>query len=196
MHNYSGLEERFMSNLNERDNLERLRNPVSSSVREKMAGYDVHIEQFKVPQNFAYVGQALREMPFRHTTGINIIKIVRGAKSILIPSGDERIFPFDTLVAVGTTEQIRAFRQTLRESTVSAPVEETEFSVEPVTLRPGSYLVGQTLRTADMRSGGCMVISVLRGEEFITNPKPDFAFREGDTVWLAGEKSGVAFYGA
>lgn len=196
MHNYSGLEERFMSNLNERDNLERLRNPVSSSVREKMAGYDVHIEQFKVPQNFAYVGQALREMPFRHTTGINIIKIVRGAKSILIPSGDERIFPFDTLVAVGTTEQIRAFRQTLRESTVSAPAEETEFSVEPVTLRPGSYLVGQTLRTADMRSGGCMVISVLRGEEFITNPKPDFAFREGDTVWLAGEKSGVAFYGA
>nr|MCR5571542.1 cation:proton antiporter [Bacteroidales bacterium] len=196
MHNYSGLEERFMSNLNERDNLERLRNPVSASVREKMAGYDVHIEQFKVPQNFAYVGQALREMPFRHTTGINIIKIVRGAKSILIPSGDERIFPFDTLVAVGTTEQIRAFRQTLRESTVSAPAEETEFSVEPVTLRPGSYLVGQTLRTADMRSGGCMVISVLRGEDFITNPKPDFAFREGDTVWLAGEKSGVAFYGA
>ena len=196
MHNYSGLEERFMSNLNERDNLERLRNPVSASVREKMAGYDVHIEQFKVPQNFAYVGQALREMPFRHTTGINIIKIVRGAKSILIPSGDERIFPFDTLVAVGTTEQIRAFRQTLRESTVSAPAEETEFSVEPVTLHAGSYLVGQTLRTADMRSGGCMVISVLRGEEFITNPKPDFAFREGDTVWLAGEKSGVAFYGA
>ena len=42
----------------------------------------------------------------------------------------------------------------------------------------------------------CMVISVLRGDEFITNPKPDFAFREGDTVWLAGEKSGVAFYGA
>ena len=196
MHNYSGLEERFMSNLNERDNLERLRNPVSSSVREKMAGYDVHIEQFKVPQNFAYVGQALREMPFRNTSGINIIKIVRGAKSILIPSGDERIFPFDTLVAVGTTEQIRAFRQTLRESTVSAPAEETEFSVEPVTLHAGSYLVGQTLRTADMRSGGCMVISVLRGEEFITNPKPDFAFREGDTVWLAGEKSGVAFYGA
>ncbi|MBP5389299.1 MAG: cation:proton antiporter [Bacteroidales bacterium] len=196
MHNYSGLEERFMSNLNERDNLERLRNPVSSSVREKMAGYDVHIEQFKVPQNFAYVGQALREMPFRNTSGINIIKIVRGAKSILIPSGDERIFPFDTLVAVGTTEQIRAFRQTLRESTVSAPAEETEFSVEPVTLHAGSYLVGQTLRTADMRSGGCMVISVLRGDEFITNPKPDFAFREGDTVWLAGEKSGVAFYGA
>ena len=196
MHNYSGLEERFMSNLNERDNLERLRNPVSASVREKMAGYDVHIEQFKVPQNFAYVGQALREMPFRNTSGINIIKIVRGAKSILIPSGDERIFPFDTLVAVGTTEQIRAFRQTLRESTVSAPAEETEFSVEPVTLHAGSYLVGQTLRTVDMRSGGCMVISVLRGDEFITNPKPDFAFREGDTVWLAGEKSGVAFYGA
>ena len=196
MHNYSGLEERFMSNLNERDNLERLRNPVSSSVKEKMAGYDVHIEQFKVPQNFAYIGQTLREMPFRDSTGINIIKILRGAKSILIPSGDERIYPFDTLVAVGTTDQIRAFRQTIKDSTLAAPAEETQFAVEPVTLHEGSYLVGQTLRSANMRSGGCMVISVLRDGEFITNPKPDFAFREGDTVWLAGEKSGVAFYSA
>ena len=196
MHNYSGLEERFMSNLNERDNLERLRNPVSSSVKEKMAGYDVHIEQFKVPQNFAYIGQTLREMPFRDSTGINIIKILRGAKSILIPSGDERIYPFDTLVAVGTTDQIRAFRQTIKDSTLAAPAEETQFAVEPVTLREGSYLVGQTLRSANMRSGGCMVISVLRDGEFITNPKPDFAFREGDTVWLAGDKSGVAFYSA
>ena len=196
MHNYSGLEERFMSNLNERDNLERLRNPVSSSVKEKMAGYDVHIEQFKVPQNFAYIGQTLREMPFRDSTGINIIKILRGPKSILIPSGDERIYPFDTLVAVGTTDQIRAFRQTIKDSTLAAPAEETQFAVEPVTLHEGSYLVGQTLRSANMRSGGCMVISVLRDGEFITNPKPDFAFREGDTVWLAGEKSGVAFYSA
>ena len=198
MHNYSGLEARFMSNLNERDNLERLRNPVSSSVQEKMAGYDVHIEQFKVPQNFSYVGEALRDLPFRLTTGVNIIKIQRGTKAILIPSGNERIYPFDNLVAVGTTEQIRAFRKALKDAT-EAPAGEgpgEDFAVEPVTLGAGSYLVGKTLRGADMRSGACMVISVLRDGEFITNPKPDFTFREGDTVWLAGEKSGVAFYSA
>ena len=31
-----------------------------------------------------------------------------------------------------------------------------------------------------------MIISVLRGEHFITNPEPDMVFLDGDTVWIAG----------
>ncbi len=32
-----------------------------------------------------------------------------------------------------------------------------------------------------------MVISVLHDGDFITNPKPDYRFAVGDTVWIAGE---------
>ena len=39
-----------------------------------------------------------------------------------------------------------------------------------------------------MRQRGCMVLSVLRNNEFITNPRADFHFQEGDSVWIAGEK--------
>ena len=34
-----------------------------------------------------------------------------------------------------------------------------------------------------------MVISVLSGGEFHTNPKPDYEFKTGDVVWIAGETS-------
>lgn len=62
-------------------------------------------------------------------------------------------------------------------------------SVEAFTLGKDSFLTGRTLREVDMRRYGCMLVSTQRGNEFITNPRPDRRFEEGDVVWIAGEKS-------
>jgi K+/H+ antiporter YhaU regulatory subunit KhtT len=32
-----------------------------------------------------------------------------------------------------------------------------------------------------------MIISMLRDDNFVTNPKPDTVFHAGDIVWLAGD---------
>ena len=36
-----------------------------------------------------------------------------------------------------------------------------------------------------------MVICMLRGDQFITNPEPDLVFKEGDTVWIAGNVENI-----
>ncbi len=190
MHRYSALEQRFLSNLNEKEEAERRRRPVTTSVRDKMAGYDVHLELLDVSPDSGFVGKALREIPFRAETGANIIKIQRGSHNINIPSGDVQVFPNDRLLAVGTTEQIDRLRLMLESSAVSAgPKDAPEFEVMNVTLTEDSYLTGQTLRGTNMRDYCCMVISVLHGGEFITNPRPDYKFEAGDVVWIAGETS-------
>lgn len=191
----AALESRFFSNLNEKEMAERKKSIVRSSVAEKLSGYDVHIGTVTVSPDYLYIGQQLREMPFRHTSGINIIKIVRGTRSIIVPSGDEYIYPGDRLVAVGTTEQLEAF-----ENIMSADIEVHEdtsgdnFVVEPIELSAGSILCGSSLREVDMRKLGAMVISVLRGGSLITNPGPDYRFAEGDRVWIAGERNTVDIY--
>ncbi len=190
MHRYSALEQRFLSNLNEKEEAERRRRPVTTSVRDKMAGYDVHLELLDVSPDSGFVGKALREIPFRAETGANIIKIQRGSHNINIPSGDVQVFPNDRLLAVGTTEQIDRLRLMLESSAVSAgPKDAPEFEVMNVTLTEDSYLTGQTLRGTNMRDYRCMVISVLHGGDFITNPRPDYKFEAGDVVWIAGETS-------
>ena len=196
MHRYSALEERFLSNLNEKEEAERRRRPVTTSVRSKMAGYDVHLELLEVSPDSVFAGQALRDIPFRAETGANIIKIQRGSKSINIPSGDVMVFPHDSLLAVGTTEQIDRLRTMLEVSAVQteqAPA--PEFEVLSVTLTEDSYLTGQTLRSTNMRDYRCMVISVLHGSQFITNPRPDYKFEAGDVVWIAGETSSCRWLG-
>ena len=60
------------------------------------------------------------------------------------------------------------------------------FSIEPKVLTEDSFLTGKSLRSAALRKYQCMVISMLRGDQFITNPEPDLVFQEGDMVWIAG----------
>lgn len=187
IHKYSSLEVRFLSNYNEKEESERRSKPVASSVSQKLADYDVHTETLTVSPDSEYAGKQLRDIPFRAETGANIIKITRGTQSIIVPSGDVTLFPGDRMLAVGTSEQLESFKNMLARAT--APDTSKSgwgFKIEPVTLTSDSFLTGKTLRGTNLRKYHCMVISVLRGSQIITNPEPDFRFQEGDTVWMAG----------
>lgn len=194
LHKFSRLEQRFMENYNEKEIMERKKSPVTTKVKEKLAGYDVHLQQVKVSSDFEFAGRTLREMPFRHKTGVNIVKIMRGTHSILIPSGNEQVFPGDILLAVGTSEQIDKFVKVMEESVVSHETNQEEFIVEPIYLLENSPLVGKSLRDADMRASGAMVISILSGDDLITNPRPDYCFKAGDTAWIAGPESSINWF--
>ena len=194
MHRYSALEQRFLSNLNEKEEAERRNHPVSTSLRDKMAGYDVHLEPLEVSPDSIFAGKPLKDIPFRAETGANLVKIRRGNQSITIPSGEVRIYPYDKLLAVGSSTQIDALRAMLsRSNTAQTPVGDLEFEVVSLTLEEDSFLTGKTLRTVNMRQYRCMVISVLHNGEFITNPEPDFQFGVGDVVWVAGETSALPY---
>lgn len=105
-----------------------------------------------------------------------------------------RIFPYDKLLAVGTTTQIDALRAMLSQSDAQpTPLTEQGFEVIPVTLSEDSFLCGKVLHEVNMRQYRCMVISVLHDGEFITNPKPDYRFGAGDIVWIAGETGALPY---
>ena len=124
------MESQFFDNLHAKEMQERKSKPVTSSIRAKMGGYDVHLEQIKVSADSTLVGRQLKEIPFRAETGANIIKITRGSRSILIPAGDEFIYPGDTLLAVGTKDQLAALKKMMADTVVDAEAaEEPAFDV-------------------------------------------------------------------
>ena len=194
------VEDRFMANLNEKEQQERKMTPVTSSVSDKMSRYNVKTEMITISADSIYAGKMLRDLPFRHKSGVNIVKILRGSRSIMIPRGEEMIFPFDKLLAVGTREQLVEFRKDMTDSVYSPDGTDAgnlaprAFELESITLKDDSWLTGKTLRETDMRSYGCMVISVVSDGQVTTNPKPDYRFKAGDIVWLAGEKSACEWW--
>lgn len=189
-----------MANLNEKEQQQRRMAPVTSSVIDKMSRYNVKTDMLTISPDSSYAGIKLRDLPFRHKSGVNIVKIVRGSRTIMIPQGDEVVFPYDKLLAVGTREQLVEFRKDMSESIQVPEKSETDalapraFELESIVLKEDSWLTGKTLRDTDMRSYGCMVISVVSDGQVTTNPKPDYRFKAGDIVWLAGEKSACEWW--
>jgi len=190
---FSSLEDSFMANLNEREIDEMRKAPVSASVKKIMAGYDVHLEVMEISPYFTYLGKPLREMPFRHNSGVSILKIQRGDSSILIPSGGEQIFPYDKLLAVGTTGQLAEFKKIMDGCIAEKHDSPHNFDVQHFTVKESDMFCEHTLRMLKIRDYGCMVLSVLRGEEFITNPKADFKFVQDDIVWIAGTTEAIKY---
>ncbi|MCQ2157991.1 MAG: TrkA C-terminal domain-containing protein, partial [Bacteroidales bacterium] len=188
--------ETFLTNFSAREEMERRNAPVASKVHERMNEYNVLTAKVTISPDFEFAGKTLREMPFRKTSGVNILKILRGTRSFLIPSGDCVIMPGDILVAVGTKEQLDKFKTIISENTHHVASEEggEEFTVESISVVKDSPLCGQTLKNLGIKHSGCLVISVARGDKFIANPSANFSFQEGDLVWIAGDKSNVEWY--
>lgn len=195
IHKFEFIENHFTRNLNQKEDLEKESKPITTSVKSKLDGHDIHLENIAVSPNSKYIGLTLREIPFRSEYGVNIVKIVRGSKIINIPSAEERVFPYDTILAIGTESQIKRFTEVMEADACAKPKEETQkVSVESFTLTGHSYLTGKTLMKANMRDSGCMIIGVERGGSSIMNPTPDFAFAAGDIVWMVGEHSACQWY--
>ncbi|MCQ2142937.1 MAG: cation:proton antiporter [Bacteroidales bacterium] len=191
---FSRFENRFLENLNEKEAEQRKLKPVTTEVTDKLAGYDIHPEVVVVDADSEYIGKMLKEIPIRAESGVNVVKIARGSRSIVIPDGNESLYPGDRVLAVGSGDQIERVREMIPRTTTPASVSEEDVVVEAYELGPESFLTGRTLKDTDMRSKGCMVISVLRGGSLIANPRPDMEFLSGDTVWLAGRKTSCEWF--
>lgn len=189
----TSMESKFFDNLNAKETLARKNAPVTASIRAKMAGYDVHLDKVKVSADSSYIGMMLKEIPIRDESGANVIKITRGNHSILVPDGNEKVYPGDELLTVGTEEQLDALRKMFDASLVATTEDKLEFNVEPVEVKGNSYLQGVSLKSLDIRKSNCMVISVLRGNDMIINPRADIIFEPGDVVWIAGDTASVDY---
>ncbi len=192
---FSAIENKFISNFNEKEQMERAVKPVTTSLQDKLQGYDVHIEYVEISPSFTFVGKTLREMPFRHMSDISIVEIMHGERCVRIPRGDEPIFPHDILLAVGTTEQLQKFRSIIAENSPEVvPDQKSEFVVRILNIEKDSILVNKTLKENDLRSSGCLVVSILRNNKLIANPKYDEKILEGDRIWIAGEKNSCEWF--
>ena len=189
----TSMESKFFDNLNAKETLARKNAPVTASIRAKMAGYDVHLDKVKVSADSSYIGMMLKEIPIRDESGANVIKITRGNHSILVPDGNEKVYPGDELLTVGTEGQLDALRKMFDASLVATTEDKLEFNVEPVEVKGNSYLQGVSLKSLDIRKSNCMVISVLRGNDMIINPRADIIFEPGDVVWIAGDTASVDY---
>ena len=183
------MEDRFLFNLNQKEEHERQKSPLRSSINSQLTNSDIHLAKVIVSPDSPFIGKQLKELDLRKNYSVNIIKIARGHKEIYLPDGNEFIYPSDSLTAIGTDEQISVFSKVMEvEDTEEIQIKKPEVRLSSFVVKEDSPVLGKKLAESGVRDLKCMVIEVDRGKETFINPDLSFIFEEGDLVWIAGEK--------
>ena len=187
------IEQHFVSNLSAREEESDRRSPVRREFANHLLERDLHLADIEVHADSPTVGLTLKELDFRRKCNVNIVTIIRGGRRINIPGGEERLYPADKLVVVGSDADIRGFLQYMTDRYNKATEarrkqKRKEMNIEQFIVVEGSRLVGRSIRESGIRDKSqCLVIGIERGETSLKNPPPSTVFEPGDIVWIVGE---------
>jgi len=184
---YERLENRFLSNLNERETKKVVRNEITP--------WDAHLATFEVYPDFKHVGKQLGEIRLRERYGVNIALIERGKLSIVTPDKFERLYPGDKLSIIGTDDQLSGmtgvFDPDLSDND-EAKKQDDEISLQNFTITKDSRLLGKTIRKSGIREKAhALVVGFERNGRRFLNPESTVDLQDGDIVWIVGVKEKI-----
>jgi CPA2 family monovalent cation:H+ antiporter-2 len=182
---YTHLERRFFSNLNQREIAE------AKSNRSELAPWDAHMVMVAIEQNATCVGKRLEELRWRETIGINVVMIKRGDDHhIPAPGKGEFIFPGDQLLVLGTDHQIQRLKASIRpQKKVVEAISNSEVTLHKHYIDHNSPLKGLSIRQTGLREkASALVVGIERDNERLLNPESGLELKEGDTVFIVGNK--------
>ena len=184
-HSYEWLEKSFLSGLKPSDDIGQF------------APWDAHLVRMVVHPNSRLSGCGLGQTDLRHKHGLSVIAIRRGERLIALPERDEKLYPFDELLLLGTDEQIEGARSYVEMSTLVSDDPAIAFGspnlshyeMRSFRLVHDSHLVSRRIRETHLREeNGEWVVGVEHDGKRILNPSPEFKLSEGDVVWIVGPR--------
>ncbi|TCC97983.1 cation:proton antiporter domain-containing protein [Pedobacter psychroterrae] len=183
---YNKLESRFLLNLNARE---------AQNEQPEILPWDTHLAELTVAPESKLVGQTLIALSVREKYGVNIAMIERGKIMIPTPNRDERLYPHDKVMLIGTDDQLAAVKEMFEGSVnehaeISFPKE--DMSLQKIVINSSSPVFGQSIRNSGIReTTQGLVVGIERKGERILNPDSTLVFENGDVVWIVGNNKKV-----
>jgi len=179
---YDKIENRFMQNLNDRENTE------ASKSKKELSPWDAHMTTFEISAESNIVGKPLYQLELRERIGINIAAIKRGNITINVPNRNEQIYPNDVLYIIGTDRQIDKFKIYMQQSIVAVPEDNAETVLKNFELKNEDF-IGKTIRESQLREKtNGLVVGIEREGRRMMNPESHVVLEKDDIIWIVGDK--------
>jgi len=184
INSYFRIEERFFQNMNQKPSIPELSIPDDLSK-------NLRTETLTVSDCSEVIGKTLAELNCCEKYGVNVISIIHGFSRFDLPSGQDHLFPNDQLVVIGNEKQLKAFKNIIEKES-DFPLKQTDMNLYHVLLSPQSSLIGKTKKEIGFRQNhNCMLICISRNGKNIMSPPVTTVLRNGDLLWLIGEKKSI-----
>ncbi|PYF74498.1 cation:proton antiporter domain-containing protein [Pedobacter nutrimenti] len=183
---YNRLESRFLYNLNARE---------AQNTQPEILPWDTHLAELSVAPESKLVGQTLSELAVREKYGVNIALIERGKIMIPTPGRDERLYPHDKILVIGTDDQLAIVKELFEgalDETANADFPKKDMTLQKIVINSQSPVFGESIRNSgirDLTQG--LVVGIERHGQRILNPDSNFVFENEDIVWIVGNNKKV-----
>ena len=188
---YKKIEARFLSNLNQREEEEKMRHPLTAIFKSQLKDKNIHIANLIVSSDSPCIGKTLKELNFRNDYGVSIVKITRGSRIIYIPGGFEFIYPQDKIAVVGTDEQVSAFAEKIEIENNSNLFTEAnkEVALQSLIIDEHFPYMGMSIRESEIgKNHNCLIVGIERKGVSIMNPDITTILEQEDLIWMVVEK--------
>lgn len=183
-HRYHRMEQKFVDNLNVRENTRLgLNNQLVS---------DLHLAYIEVGPSSPFVGDRLQDSGLRRDYGISVSSIQRGQRLLPLPTKESRIFPGDILGVIGTDDQIKKLNDDIaayERNAAAIDMKQTQkMELVSVKLGPNSPLNGKTVADSHLTDKYySMLVKIQRPDGEYIQPEANTTMEAGDVVWLVGD---------
>jgi CPA2 family monovalent cation:H+ antiporter-2 len=179
---YQWLEFQFLSHLNEKQNTKK------ENLISQLAPWDAHLSRLKVGPNSIVVGKKLSEIGVREKYGVTIAMMERGQKQLAAPGRDDIIMAYDTLLIIGTDEQLEKFAQLIHTENLEQDLSSHHpYELQDILLHSEHAWVGKSIRDSEIRElTDGLVVGIERKGRRILNPDSSMVLLDNDQLWIVG----------
>lgn len=177
---YHRIEDRFVTNFNQRQAQHSFRIPESL---EK----SFYMERMLLSPYSRFVGVSLMYSQFRQHYGINVVSIERAGVVYDLPEKEMLLMPLDRLTVIGSEEQLASFRAAVEvePDMLIHDHSDNELNIYRLEVKANSPISGIMIKNAQFQTKyRSMIIAIERGSDYMLNPTADTAFQVGDVVWF------------
>ena len=188
---YISVETHFLANLNE-----RLLQRGDDEGEQNTEWLDETLLVDELVCSEASSGRTLKQLNWGKLFSVNVIKVIRGRKHHLMPSGSVCLEEGDRVIVIGKPEDIRSFHlrfnldqsrelKTLRHFIEAQPDDAAGLACFALPVDRDSKLNGVTIRESHLREDyDCMILGLQRDRLPILQPDVNLTIQRKDLVWV------------
>ena len=182
---YKRIEERFMDNLNKRQQVQVFAIP-------EILQENCHLQRMTLSPDSGYSGKLIKDTDFRDNYNVSVVSVERGRQVFELPKSDFQLFPHDKITFVGHEDHLRLLQGKIEvfDEQLISEHEDGEVDLYKVEVKPDSPFVDIALMDSGLADKfDTMVIAIERDGQFILNPSARITFQPNDLVWFVAEKT-------
>ncbi|MFN3308200.1 MAG: SLC13 family permease [Anaerolineales bacterium] len=162
-------------------------------------GLRSYLTEIVVLPDSPLVGKTFREANIGALLDINVVALLRGDQQITNPDAYQTIHANDVLLVEARRDQIlnikevTGFELAPQAAFSNHDLDQLEKRLYEAIILPRSYLIGRTLRGANLRRRfGVNVLAIHRQEETLTQKLSHIVLRLGDVLLVQGDAEAIA----